>query len=131
MADNDNVVLTLADYPYCFDDIELNFPLTWQETVKTVEDVQQTEAGADIIIVTRYDKLTVNVTARVTSTNLAIFNTYSKKKSFNLYRYDVNTGLYDTRRVRMRNYVRSLKRHSEDLTITMGVWDVSFTLEEI
>lgn len=122
---------TLADYPYCFDNIELNFPLTWQETVKTVESVQTTEAGSDVIIVTRYDKLTVNVTARVTSTNLAIFDTYSKKKSFNLYRYDVNTGLYDTRHVRMRNYTRSLKRHTEGLAVTMGVWDVSFALEEI
>ena len=122
---------TLADYPYCFDNIELDFPLTWQETVKTVEDVQQTEAGSDIVIVTRYDKLTVNVTARVTSTKLAIFDSYSKKKSFNLYRYDVVRGLYDTRVVRMRNYTRSLKPHSQDLAVTMGVWDVSFTLEEI
>ena len=124
-------VTTLADYPYCFDEIQLDFPLTWQETVRTVETVQQTEAGTDIIILTRADKLSVSVTARVSSPKLAIFDTYSKKQSFNLYRYDVNTGLYDTRVVRMRNYSRSLKRHSQDLTVTKGVWDVSFTLEEI
>lgn len=124
-------VTTLADYPYCFDNTPIDFPLTWQETVKTVEDVQQTEAGTDVIILTRTDKLSVSVTARVSSAKLLFYDTYSTKKSFLLSRYDVETGIYDNRTVRMRNYTRSLKRHSETLTVTKGVWDISYTLEEI
>lgn len=122
---------TLSDYPYMFDNTALDFPLTWQETVKTVETVNQTEAGTDVIILTRADKLSVSVTARVTSNKLAFYDEYSKKKSFTLYRYDAGTGLYNSRTVRMRNYTRSLKRGSETLEITHGVWDISYTLEEI
>lgn len=124
-------VTTLADYPYKFDSTAIDFPLTWTETVNTVEDVQRTEAGTDIIIVTRYDKLSVSATAKVSSTKLAFYDTYSKKKSFVLSRYDVNTGLYNTRTVRMRNYSRSLVRRSEGLAVSYGVWNISYTLEEI
>lgn len=131
MSDTTATATTLADYPYCFDDTPIDFPLTWQETVKTVENVQQTEAGTDAIIVTRFDKLYVSVTARVSSTNLAFFDTYSKKKSFSLSRYNMDTGIYETRTVRMRNYTRSLLRRSEGLTVSYGVWDISYTLEEI
>lgn len=122
---------TLKDYPYKFDNTAIDFPLTWQETINVIEDVQQTEAGTDVIILTRADKLSVSVTARVSSAKLAFFDTYSKKKSFVLSRYDVYTGLYDFRTVRMRNYTRSLLRHSEDLEASYGVWDISYTLEEI
>jgi hypothetical protein len=121
----------LADFPYTFDNTPIDFPLTWQETVKTVEAVNQTEAGTDVIILTRADKLSVSATARVTSDKLAFYDEYSKKKSFTLYRYDAGTGLYNPRTVRMRNYTRSLKRGSETLEITHGVWDISYTLEEI
>lgn len=122
---------TLSDYPYMFDNTALDFPLTWQETVKTVETVNQTEAGTDVIILTRADKLSVSATARVTSAKLAFYDEYSKKKSFTLHRYDAGTGLYNSRTVRMRNYTRSLMRRSEGLEITHGVWDISYTLEEI
>ena len=122
---------TLADYPYKFDNTAIDFPLTWTETVNTIEDVQRTEAGTDIIILTRTNKLSVSVTAKVSSTKLAFYDTYSKKKSFTLSRYDANAGAYDTRTVRMRNYSRSLVRHSEDLSVSYGVWNISYTLEEI
>lgn len=124
-------VTTLKDYPYKFDSTAIDFPLSWVETVTTVEDVQRNEAGTDIIIVSRYDKLSVSATARVTSAKLATYDTFSKKKSFTLSRYDVSTGLYNTRTVRMRNYKRSLRKNSEGLTVTYGVWDISYTLEEL
>lgn len=121
----------LSDYPYMFDDTAIDFPLTWQESVGTVETVQQSEAGTDIIILTRTDKLSVSVTARVTSAKLAFYDTYSKKKTFRLTRYDVVRDMYETRTVRMRNYTRSLMRRSQDLDVSKGIWDISYTLEEI
>ena len=124
-------VTTLADFPYKFDNTAIDFPLTWQETVNTVEDVQRTEAGTDVIILTRTDKLSVSVTARVSSSKIIFFDEYSKKKSFTLARYDMARNMYETRTVRMRNYTRSLLRHSEGLEVTKGVWDISYTLEEI
>ena len=77
-------VTTLKDYPYKFDNTAIDFPLSWVETVTTVEDVQRNEAGTDIIIVSRYDKLSVSATARVTSAKLETYDTFSKKKSFTL-----------------------------------------------
>jgi hypothetical protein len=50
----------LKDFPIYFDDTKLFSPSSWDESYAVVESTNQTEAGTDQIIVTRYDKLSVS-----------------------------------------------------------------------
>ena len=137
---------THADYPYKFGDTQILWPLTWDESFTTIEDVQQSEAGTDDVAVTRDDKLSVSASFKVSAYWLGIFKTYKAANSFVLSRYDGTTQGYDTRTVRMRGFTQKRIRWSEnvlydgvpvtpnsneDPTIAAGgLWEVSFTLEE-
>lgn len=120
----------LKDYPYKFNETTILFPLTWNETFTTIEDVQTSESGKDLVTVARYNKLTVSASFKVTSTWLATFKSFSTEPYFDLKRYDAVQGGYKTHKVRMRGFTVNRVPHSEDIAVTMGIWEVSFTLEE-
>ena len=120
----------LKDYPYKFDDTEILFPLTWQESFNTIEDVQTSEAGYDLVAVSRYNKLSVSASFKVTQPWLKTFQEFSTVRRFTLSRYDAVRNRYVTHTVRMRNFSVNRVPKSEDLAITRGLWEVSFTLEE-
>lgn len=121
----------LSLYPYKFNNVVLDFPLTWQETSNTIEDVQTSAAGTDIVLLTRADKLSVSVTARMSSQKMAQIQAFVSEPTFTLSRYDAVENNYKYHTVRMRDFSKSLLRKSQDLEISTGVWDVSFNLEEI
>ena len=50
----------LSEYPIYFDDVKLFTPESWEESYAVIENTNQTEAGTDQVIVTRYDKLSVS-----------------------------------------------------------------------
>lgn len=121
---------------YKFNDTEILYPLSWDETYETVENTGQSEAGTDLVNVVRYGKLSVSCSFRVTNTWLATFKSFMALDSFTL---SIHVGwtdaeepepVYETHTVRMRDFAQSRMTKSEDLEITIGIWDISFTLEE-
>lgn len=122
---------SLKDYPYKFNNEEILYPIAWSESFSTIESINQSEAGTDIINVVRYKKLSVSASFKVTNTWLKKFEDYADVDTFTLKRYDGSINGYDERTVRMRNFASNRVQHSEDLTSTVGIWEVSFTLEEI
>jgi hypothetical protein len=120
----------LSEYPIYFDDTKLFSPASWEESFAVVESTNQTEAGTDQVIVTRYDKLSVSASFQCSSRWAAKFAEFRDKDSIQVKLYDLKTQDYKTRMMRMRNFKPGLEEHSEKTKGTNGLYTVSFDLEE-
>jgi hypothetical protein len=67
------------DYPIYFDDTKLFWPSKWQESYSVVETTNQTEAGTDQVIVTRYDKLSVSCEFKCSDAWAATFTSFPRQ----------------------------------------------------
>ena len=121
---------SLLDYPILFDNVEILRPLNWQEQSNVVENAEQSEAGTDLVEVTRYDKLSISAGFAVTSTWAKVFKEFSKKDIIEVKRYDVLAEDYETRLMRIRNFTCTRKHKSEFVEGYYGLYDVAFNLEE-
>ena len=120
----------LSDYPVYFDDIKLFTPEKWEESYEVIETTNQTEAGTDQIIVTRYDKLSVSASFNCSSRWAAKFATFRDQDSIGVKIYDLKDQEYKTRTMRMRNFKTGPEKNSEKVKGTNGLYVVSFDLEE-
>lgn len=120
----------LLQYPVKFDGETIFTPSSWEESSAVVESVNETEAGTDQIIVTRYDKLAVSASFQCSSRWAGKFKAYSKKNSVTVSLYDIETHGYKDRVMRLRSFKAALMERSERVAGTDGLWTVSFTLEE-
>lgn len=114
-----------------FNDTEILRPISWSETSNVIETVQVTEAGTDVINVTRYDKISISAEFGCTSGWAKTLRGFSTLDTFTLTRYNVVTETEETRTVRMRNYTQTLVKDSETLAGFNGLYNISFELEEI
>ncbi|MCH3987362.1 MAG: hypothetical protein LKE75_11800 [Lachnospiraceae bacterium] len=122
--------MMLSEYPIYFDDVKLFPPSKWEESSSVVESVNQTEAGTDQVIVTRYDKLSVSASFQCSAGWASKFAAFRDKDSIEVKLYDLKTQGYKTRQMRMRNFKPELEEHSEKTKGTNGLYTVSFDLEE-
>lgn len=117
-----------------FDATEIPFPFTWDEAPSDIGEVFKSEAGTDEEIITRKDKMVISASFKTTSEWKGIFKSFYMKDSFVLSQYDALTGTTEEREVRIKqnSFKASLEKGSWklDSTITQGVWNISFTLEE-
>lgn len=128
-----------STYPTMFDSTEILSPTSWKETSNVIETVNQSEAGTDLVDVTRYDKLIVDASYTIAETCetggvgngwAKTFKEFSKKPSFTLKRYDPLVGGYEERTVRMRKFSADIVKKSDLFDDINGAWRISFTLEE-
>ena len=119
-----------TDYPTFFDETQMLLPLTWDEQSEVIEEVNKTEAGTDVVDVSRYDKLKISASYRCTDEWAKTFKEFSKKNVIAVKRYDILSQEYETRNMRMRGFKATLKHYSDRIAFTNGVWEMSFTLEE-
>ena len=122
--------INLKDFPIKFDTTELFRPEKWDESYETIETVNQTEAGTDSTAITRFNKLTVSCEFSCTDEWKKTFLEFSKKLSFKLFYYDVETSAYVEKTVRMRNFRSGTEVHSDYITQSFGLYNVSFDLIE-
>ena len=120
----------LSDYPIYFDDVKLFTPESWDESYAVVESTNQTEAGTDQVIVTRYDKLSVSASFQCSSRWAATFAAFRDKDSIAVKLYDLKEQGYKIRTMRMRNFKSGPEKNSEKTRGTNGLYTVSFDLEE-
>ncbi len=120
----------LSEYPIYFDETKLFTPESWEESYSVVESTNQTEAGTDQVIVTRYDKLSVSASFQCTSRWAAIFAGFRDQDSIAVKLYDLKTQDYKTRTMRIRNFKTGPEKNSEKTKGTNGLYTVSFDLEE-
>ncbi|MCH4034753.1 MAG: hypothetical protein LKE85_12295 [Lachnospiraceae bacterium] len=120
----------LSDYPIYFDETKLFTPESWEESYSVVESTNQTEAGTDQVIVTRYDKLSVSASFQCSSHWAATFAAFRDKDSIAVKLYDLKTQDYKIRTMRIRNFKTAPEKNSEKTKGTNGLYTVSFDLQE-
>ena len=120
----------LSEYPIYFDDSKLFTPEKWEESYEVIETTNQTEAGTDQVIVTRYDKLSVSASFNCSSRWAAKFAMFRDQDSIGVKIYDLKDQEYKTRTMRMRNFKTGPEKNSEKVKGTNGLYVVSFDLEE-
>jgi hypothetical protein len=118
------------DFPIWFDDTKIFWPLKWQENYEVVETQNTTEAGTDQIIVSRYDKLSVSCEFQCSDLWVAVFAAFRDQDSISVKLYDLKTRAYKTRTMRIRNFKVTLESNSEKLSMSNGLYMVSFDLQE-
>ena len=119
-----------SSYPYLFDSTEIPFMSQWDESFGRVVTNKQSEAGDDIETIIRRGKLSVSVQCNCMSDLKTTIETFYDKDSFVLSRYDDVLEDYQTYNVRMTEFSASRIYQSEDIIGTVGLWRISFTLEE-
>ena len=122
----------LKNYPIKINNTAIPFSGSMNEKYDTIESVNTSEAGTDICQVSRVDKLTLSIVYTIMSSFIPTLEAWKNDPGTKQVQiYDFTTGAYKTRTMRMRNYKKGLKEHSEDLTVTTGIWQVSFDLIEM
>lgn len=120
----------LSDYPIKFGQEVIFAPESWEESSQVIENINTTEAGTDQISVTRYDKLSISCSFQCSSVWAKKFKEYSKQGEIAVSIYDLIAEEYKTRTMRIRNFKASLVANSRSTPNTVGLWDISFSLEE-
>ena len=120
----------LSDYPIKFNGESIPEPVSWSENSEVIEAVNETEAGTDQIIVTRFDKLTISCSFQCSHRWAQKFKAYSRKDEISVNFYDILAGENTTRIMRIRDFRAQLIDHSWLTPGTNGLWNISFTLKE-
>lgn len=110
------------------------WPSSWKESYETVENVNLSEAGTDIVNVTRYGKLSVSASLKCTRTVAKQLKGYSNEPYIYVALYDVVSAGYVKHKVRFRDFKISPINKSWELTenpYSDGIYEVSFSLKEI
>ena len=116
--------------PIMFDDEIIFNPESWEEASEVIENINETEAGTEQIVVTRYDKLSVSCSFMCSSVWAKKFKQYSLKDEISVSFYDVIDEAYKVRTMRIRDFKMSLVDNSWKTPGTNGLWEVSFSLKE-
>lgn len=113
-----------------FDTDEIPFPKTFSVAETNIQEEQQAEGGRTIIQRIRQGVLEASITTTALSDVVKLYKTYSKKDSFTLTLYDPFTETQVEKTVHMENFSYSLVQHSEEFTITNGIYNVSCDIKE-
>ena len=115
----------MSDIFLKINDTELPIPGSWSSSYETIETINTSEAGTDLVSVTRLDKINASATFNVMSDMKEMLKAYSQKLS-------VTVTISGTKHTcRIRNYKETLVKDSYTLAVTQGIWSVSFDITEI
>lgn len=121
----------LKNYPIKINSTAIPFSGSMEEKYDTIETVNVSEAGTDIVQVQRLGKLTLKISYKILSSWISQFETWAFDNSYKTVSiFDFGTSAYKDRQMRMRGYGKKLVKDSQDLTVTTGIWEVSFELIE-
>lgn len=118
-------------FPIVFDETTIPFyPATYDRDDAKVSIVNQTEDGHDDVELVRAEKTTLDFTFNCNDHWAGVFDTFRRQASIQVKIYDNGTKTYQTKTMRIEGYSKSLVQYSENSTESMGLYTISFTLEE-
>lgn len=123
----------IKDYPIKLNTTTLPIASGWSESYDEIETVNVSEAGTDIVDVTRLGKLTLSLSYRLMGSYATTFESFAfSDDPISVYLYDPSTNSYGSARsMRMRNYKKKLVESSDKCADTVkGMYDFSFSLIE-
>lgn len=103
-------------------------PNQWDESFSWVENVNQSEAGTDLVNIIRSNKYSCTAQFNVSRVWYHKFYELSQQPYLFLDTYDPLTDAHKNRKVRMRDFTASFQQYSDK--IGEGLWVVSFSLTE-
>lgn len=122
----------LKNFPIKINNTAIPFSGSMSENYDTIENVNQSEAGTDVRQITRVNKLSLNISYTMLSDFIPTLETWRDSLTeLTVKIYDFPTAAYKERDMVMRNYKKDIVKNSQDLTVTTGIWKVSFDLIEI
>lgn len=109
------------------------FPTSMDRDSTNVEQQFLTEDGHTQVIVSRMDKQNISMTFTCSSAWQKKFRQFRMLPSFMFTEYDPITEADEEREVRIVNYRESFVKNSQtvDSAVSQGLWQISFTLEEL
>lgn len=113
-----------------FNQTTMPWPNSWVENPQKLKNTFTTEAGTEIDLIVRAERLSVSVAYVCLDDLLQTLIGFRDMNSFTLTRYDPGTQSSETKTVRMTDFNYELVRKSATLSGQNGVWKVSFNLEE-
>ena len=117
-----------SQYPMYLNGTQIPWPIGWDMEYENIQNVNQNEAGGDIVDTVRYHKLTVGAKFKCSSTWASFFENLLGEPDFKLKFYHELDEQYVEITVRMTGFKRKLVKHSEKVNETLGVWEVTFDL---
>lgn len=121
----------LKNYPIKINNTAIPFSGAMDENYDTIETVNTSEAGTDIVQVARVDKLKLSISYTMLSDFIPTLEGWKNSTTYlTVDIFDFTMGAYKQRQMRLRNYKKSLVKNSQDLSVTTGIWKVSFDLIE-
>lgn len=120
----------LTSYPTYFNNTVIIWPTKWSLEYETLETVNETEAGTDVLDVRRKGKLTISATYKTSSVWAKKFQQFSQADSIEVKIYDAASNAYKTYNMRLRKFKMALVKGSEAVRYGNGVYNVSFDLIE-
>lgn len=119
------------NYPVLIGSTPITIPaMTWSMSLETVENVNTTEDGHDDVELTRLGKRKITASYKVTDSWALFFRSMYSAGTVTVSVYDTLTQTYAVIDMRVRNYKESLVRKSDDLSVTNGIYNISFELVE-
>jgi hypothetical protein len=122
---------SLRDFPLKFDTTQLFKPESVNVKPAKLSNVNESEAGTDLVNLRRARKFQASFKFNCTDTWENFFAGYHEKGSFDFSYYDAGTSAYKTIVVRMENYSADWEPHSDYITVSMGLYVVTFDLIEL
>ena len=113
-----------------FNQTEMPFPKSWVENPQKLKNTFTSEAGTETDLIVRRNKLVVSASATCLDDVLKTYFQFRDLDSFTLTKYDPLTKSSTTATVRMTDFNFGLVENSHELSVTNGVWQVSYNLEE-
>lgn len=121
----------LKDYPIIFDDTTIPFfPVSYDRSDAKISIANQTEDGHDDVELVRAEKTTLDFTFQCSDFWAAKFQEFRRQASIDVQIYDKVNKEYETKTMRIEDYSETLEQYSERTAGTMGLYTISFTLEE-
>lgn len=113
--------------------VNILFPVSMSRLSANVEQLFETENGHTQAIVTRQDKQSISMSFSCSSAWVKKFKQFYLMDYFIFTEYNPVTERDEDRNVRMTNFTEEFVKNSQvvDSTVSQGLWNVSFTLEEL
>ena len=113
-----------------FDTEEIPFPKTFSVAEDNVQEEQMSEGGRTLIQIIRKGVLTANITTTAMSDVCKLYKKYAQKDSFTFTLYDPLTETQVEKTVQMQDFSYGLVQHSNELSVTNGIYMISCTIKE-
>ena len=119
------------DFPVYFDETEISInKRQWRINKGNIITQNTTEAGTEDIEILRFGKTSISAQFRCTDEWTSTLMAFASQPSVTVKFYDPEIKTYATKVMHMDGVNVAQTKYSDELDVTNGIYDISFTLVE-